>query len=134
LILTISSYTQELTENGLYVKTDSVSQLINSSKFIETLDLADEIIDGYKQFTGNERYFTYLYLYKAGAYLSLGDIMLSRYCNNLALSYAKKSSDRPISFVIRNNLAVLDIEQQDYQNCYNKCQDLLQDTRGFLLL
>ncbi|MEA1877561.1 MAG: tetratricopeptide repeat protein, partial [Bacteroidota bacterium] len=113
--------------NHLYTYTDSVSQLINSSKYIETLDLADDIINDYMHFPGNERYFTYLYLYKAGTYMALGDMMLSRYCNNLALSYAVKSSDRSAGFVIRNNLAVIDIERMDYQSCYNKCQDLIHD-------
>jgi tetratricopeptide (TPR) repeat protein len=127
LFLSICSFPQELTENDLYLRTDSVSQLINSSKYIETLDLADEIINDYKQFPGKERYFTYLYLYKAGAYLSLGDIMLSRYCNNLALTYAEEATDISAGFVIRNNLAVIDIEQQDYQSCYDKCQDLIND-------
>lgn len=128
ICLSVNALSQERSVHDLYKRTNEVSTLINSAKYIETLDKADELIMKYHNFPGSEDYLTYLYMYKAGAYLGLGDMMLSRHCDSLALHFANESSDAQAGFIIRNNIAVLDIERQDYQSCFGHCNHLLHDS------
>ncbi len=130
LVLSFSlvSKSQELSLIELFNKTQQVFALIEDGNQLSALDVADETIDIYKDYKGREQYFTYLYIYKAEAYLTLGDIMLARYCDSLALKYALKSGNSKIIFTIKNNLAVLDLEREDYQRCLETCISIVEDS------
>lgn len=127
MCLSVSAIAQERSLSDLYSQTLQVSELINQAEHLQALDSADIILAQYSDFTGNAGYFTYLYMYKATAYMGLGDLMLSRHCDSLALKYARESENHEIQFTIRNNLAVLDLERQNYQECFDQCLDLLDD-------
>jgi len=127
ICLSVSAIAQEKSLSDLYSQTLQVSELINQAEHLKALDSADIILAQYSDFIGNASYFTYLYVYKATAYLGLGDMMLSRHCDSLALEYARESENHEIQFTIRNNLAVLDLERQNYQECFDQCLNLLDD-------
>ncbi len=130
LCLSMSVIAQERSLNDLYTKTLQVSKLINHADYVQALDRADKILGQYSDFRPNSVYFTYLHMYKASAYMALGDLMLSSHCYSLALEYARKSENHEIQFAIRNNLAVLDLERQNYQECFDQCLVLWFD-EGF---
>jgi len=125
--LSVNVIAQDKLLSDLYSQTLQVSELINQAEHLKALDSADKILAQYSDFADNAGYFTYLYLYKATAYLGLGDMMLSRHCDSLALEYARESENHEIQFTIRNNLAVLDLERQNYQECFDQCLNLLDD-------
>ncbi|MEA1876384.1 MAG: CHAT domain-containing protein [Bacteroidota bacterium] len=129
LSLSITGFTQDRSLQDLYHRTTEISDLINDAQHLEALDGADRIISIYGDFPGAPRYLCYLYMYKAEAFLSLGDLMLSRHCNILAMRFAKESANLEIQFMIRNNTAVLDLESQKHQSCFDQCSEMIKDPR-----
>jgi len=125
LFISVCLQAQEKSIKILYEQTSLVYANIQNGEHLEALQKADEILGEYYHFPGSELYITYLYMYKAEAYLRMGDNMVSALCSRTARKLAEKSGDQALLFTIDNNLAALDIEKQDYTACFNKCRILL---------
>ncbi len=118
---------QEKSLQLLYEKTLFVYENIQHGEHLEALESADEMLEEYLQFPGSGKYIAYLYMYKAEAYLRLGDNLLSELCSKTAKEVAGKAGEKSLLFSIENNLAALDIEKQDYASCYDKCTRILEN-------
>lgn len=134
-------YSQEETLQKLYEETHAVSLLVDAGKSIDVLDYADSLMALFDRIDGCENYFAYLNVYKGVSYLSLGDFLLARHCDSLALMQAEQSLNRGLMFTINNNLAVIDLERGDFVACFNRCEGLLKkfgdeidlDQRGMVM-
>jgi len=105
-----------------------VYENIQSGEHIEALEKADEILGEYNYFPGGDKYYTYLYMYKAEAYLRLGDVLLSELCSKAAQEMAEGAGENSLVYTIENNLAALEIEKYNYDACFDKCRALLVDS------
>ena len=119
---------QERSITDLYNKSMMVYENIQSGEHIEALEKADEILGEYNYFPGGDKYYTYLYMYKAEAYLRLGDVLLSELCSKAAQEMAEGAGENSLVYTIENNLAALDIEKYNYDACFDKCRALLVDS------
>ena len=127
-VLPFSLPAQEKTLQHLYEKVMNVYENIQHGEHLKALESADGILEEYFQYPGSEKYKAYLYMYKAEAYLRLGDNLLSELCSNIARNLAEESGENSIFFTIENNLAALDIEKHDYADCFEKCEMLLNNS------
>lgn len=119
--------TQELSLYDLYEQTQQISELSNLGEYLEALDKADEALKQYADFEGADRYKAYLYLYKATSFMALGDLMLARHCDSLAFHYSQTSKNRELGFLIRNNIAVIEMNCHNYEACYKQCLSLINE-------
>ena len=127
-VLPFSLPAQEKSIRHLYKKVMNVYENIQHGEHLKALESADSILEEYIQYPGSEKYKAYLYMYKAEAYLRLGDNLLSELCSNIAWNLAEESGENSILFTIENNLAALDIEKHDYAGCFEKCEMLLNNS------
>lgn len=127
--LSVSLFAQDKSLKDLYEKTMVVYENIQQGEHLNALEKADEILEEYLHYPDGEKYNSYIYMYKAEAYLRLGDIMLSALCSRTARNLAEESGENSLLFIIENNLAALDIEKQDYYSCFGKCLILLGEDK-----
>lgn len=132
LILTViwflNGTAQNLSLSDLYARTYQISELSNQGSYIEVLDKADSTLRDYADFEGADPYKAYLYVYKANTFMALGDLMLARHSDSLALYYCQQSAHPDLGFLIRNNMAVIEMDRRNYKACLIQCADLLNDS------
>jgi len=118
---------QEQSVLDLYNRTNQISMLSNQGSYLEALDKADDVLRQYADFEGADTYKAYLYLYKATSFMSMGDHLLARHCDSLALHYSRLANNRELGFLIQNNMAVIDMDCHNYRACYDQCTSLIKE-------
>ena len=127
LLNTSILFCQDTVVKKLYQGTYEVYNEIQQGNHIKALDKADELLKEYLDYPDGIQYVSYLYMYKAEAYLRLGDVLLSEYCSRSAMKMAGLFGKSDLQFIIEGNLAALDIEKQDYNSCYDRCLRLFSN-------